>query len=169
MIPNQLLQKKGDIGYDGHKKIKGSKISGLSDKNGLPLVIFISAANIHDSKLYLPTLEGLRIKLPVGRPITCPDMINADAAYDSKDIREYNRSRGIKTNIPVNKRNRKHPKRGRPIKIDKDAYKNRSVIERFFSWIESYKKVIPRYERLEPSYAGVVTVACIMMIWRVLG
>lgn len=107
--------------------------------------------------------------MPIGRPITCPELINADAAYDSKDIHEYNRARKIKTNIPINKRNHKYPKRGRPIKLDKDIYKNRNVIERFFSWIESYKKVFPRYERLEIFYADMATLACVMVLRRVLG
>jgi hypothetical protein len=38
--------------------------------------------------------------------------INCDCAYDSEEIRSYNRRRGIKSNIPVNGRNRKNKKRG---------------------------------------------------------
>ena len=41
--------------------------------------------------------------------------MTADAMYDTAKIRKYNRRRGIKSNIPVNKRNRKKKKRGRPI------------------------------------------------------
>ena len=135
----------------------------------MPLVIFISPANIHDSKLYLPTIDKLKIKLPKGAPVKKPKLINADAAYDSKDIREYNRRRKIKTNIPVNPRNRKHPKRGRPIKLDKVIYKGRNAVERFFGWIEGSKKITPRHEILEHSYLGLVTLSCIVMLWRVLG
>jgi len=164
-----LWQKKGEIGYDGNKKIKGIKISALTEKNGLPVSIFISPANIHDSKLYLPTIEKLSIKQPQGAPIRRPGMIIADKAYDAKYIRKSNAKRGIKNNIPVNKRNRKSKKRGRPTKFDKDIYKERFVIERFFSWIEAYRKIYPRYERLENSYLGLVTLACTMMIFRVLG
>ena len=107
MIPSQSKQKKGEIGYDGFKKIKGIKIGVSTEKNGLPLSIFISPANIHDSKLYLPIIENVKIKLTVGAPITRPRLINADAAFDSKEIRNYNRGRGIKSNIPVNPRNTK--------------------------------------------------------------
>ncbi len=164
-----LLQKKGNIGYDGNKKVKGSKISALTDKNGLPLSMCIYAANIHDSSLYVPTIENMNIKLLVGAPITRPKLINADAAYDTNAIRKYNKIRGIKSNIPVNIRNRKNRKIGRPKKLDKIIYKGRSAVERFFSWIESSKKVLPRYERLEESYLGIVTLSSIMMLWRVLG
>ena len=63
-----------------------------------------------------------------------------------------NRKRRIKSIIPVNKRNRKKKKKGRPIKVDKQEYKKKSIVERFFSWIESCKKVLPRYEIKEESY-----------------
>lgn len=169
MIPSRSRQKKGEIGYDGNKKIKGIKISASTEKNGLPLSIFISPANIHDSKLYLPTIENVRIALPIGAPLTRPKLINADAAYDSKYIRNYNRGRGIKSNIPVNRRNRKKAKKGRPIKLDKEIYKARNAVERFFSWIEGFKKISPRHERLESSYLGLVTLSCSLMLWRVLG
>ncbi len=90
MIPNQLKQKKGDIGYDGNKKVKGNKISSITEKKGLQIIISIYPDNIHDSKLYLPTIENVRIKLPIGAPITRPELINGDSAYDAKDIRNYN-------------------------------------------------------------------------------
>lgn len=135
----------------------------------MPLSIFISPANIHDSKLYLPTISKFRIKQLKGAPITRPELVNGDASYDTKAIRNLNKRRGIKTNIPVNKRNRKKKKIGRPRKLDKEIYKGRSAVERFFSWIEAYKKILPRYEKSEISYFGLATLSCIMMLWRVLG
>jgi hypothetical protein len=39
----------------------------------------------------------------------------------------------------------KQKKRGRSIKLDQEGLKNKSAIERFLSWIESCKKVFPRY------------------------
>jgi hypothetical protein len=61
--------------------------------------------------------------------------------YDMAKIRKDNRRRGIKSNIPVNTRNLKQKKIGRPIKVDQEGLKKKSVVERFFSWIESCKKV----------------------------
>ena len=60
-------------------------------------------------------------------------IISTDAAYDAREIRQYNRNRGIRSNIPVNRGNRKHPKRGRPFWFVPEMYKKRSVAERFFS------------------------------------
>ena len=95
--------------------------------------------------------------------------MTADAMYDTAKIRKYNRKRGIKSNIPVNKRNRKKEKRGRPIKVDNEEYKKKKIVERFFSWIESCKKVFPRYEIKEASYLGVVMVAAIIRVDELLG
>ncbi len=159
--------KKGDIGYNGNKKVKGINVSAITDYNGLPVAIFISPANIHDSKLYIPTISRLKIMINVGRPITRPRLINADKAYDSEEIRNYNRNRGIISNIPINKRNRKNPKIGWPLRLSKEDYARRSVIERFFSWIEAFRKVYPRYERLEQSYLGLALLACSLILWRV--
>jgi len=93
----------------------------------------------------------------------------ADVAYDTSEIRSYNRGRGIKSNIPVNKRNTKKQKLGRPKKFDKEMYKKRSAIERFFSWIESFRKIFPRYEVIEESYLGLIFLTSILILWRVLG
>jgi hypothetical protein len=48
------LQKKGKIGYDGNKKVKGIKISTLTDKNGLPL----SVVNVG---LEMPNYGGIKV------------------------------------------------------------------------------------------------------------
>ena len=146
-------------------KLFRNKLSVLVDRNDLPLVCTVSPANFHDSRLYEPTLEAFEI-LEIQEH---PTIISADAAYDSQEIRQYNRERGIKNNIPVNRRSRKHPKRGRPFWFDPELYKKRSAVERFFSWIEAFKKIVPRYERYEHSFLGLIHLACSVMIARVLG
>ncbi|MHC1567920.1 MAG: hypothetical protein ACXQTD_09585 [Candidatus Syntropharchaeia archaeon] len=75
--------------------------------------------------------------------------MNADPAYDSDEIRSYLRGRGIKSNIPVNKR-------------------NRSAVERFNAWIESFKRILVRFERLAVCFMATVNLACIRMVLRVL-
>ena len=157
--------KGGSTGYDGYKKVKGNKLSALVDRNGLPLTCTVSPANVHDSRLYEPTLEAFEIPEVQDRPV----IISADAAYDAREIRQYNRKRGIKSNIPVNRRARKHPKRGRPVGFDLELYKERNAVERFFSWIEAFKKIVPRYERYEHSFMGLIHLACSVMIGRILG
>ncbi len=119
--------KRGSTGYDGYKKVKGNKLSALVDRSGLPLACMVFPANIHDSQLYEPTVEAFTIpEIQVH-----PSIISADAAYDAQMIRQYNRKRRIKSNIPTNPRSRVHPKRGRPRWFDPILYKERGAIERF--------------------------------------
>ncbi len=57
----------------------------------------------------------------------------------------------------------------RPVWFDPELYKKRSAVERFFSWIEAFKKIVPRYERYEHSFMGLIHLACSVMIGRILG
>jgi hypothetical protein len=60
---------------------------------------------------FIPTLKNFRIKKPVGRPENRPSKVTAHGIYDTAKIRKYNRKKGIKSNIPVNKGNQKKRKR----------------------------------------------------------
>jgi len=53
-------------------------------------------------------------------------------------------------NIPVNPRNRQKPKRGRPYRLNTEAYKRmRSSVERFFAWLTGgFRRLALRWERL---------------------
>ncbi len=75
-------------------------------------------------------MEDLRIKTS-RRPRTRPQEVLAEAAYDDVDIRQHLRSRGIQSNIPINPRNTKTRKRGRPTRFNPKTYAKRRAIERF--------------------------------------
>ena len=132
-MPRIYRQKKDETGYDGNKKVKGGKLSAITESHGLPIALFIFPSNIPDSKLYMPTIEEFKIRLEVGRPITRHKVINADKSYGSKEIRSYNRSRGIITNMPTNKINRESPKIGNPFRLNNGEYARRIAVERFLA------------------------------------
>ena len=118
-------EKKGLLGFEGHHRIQGSNVSVLVERHGRPLACIIVPANVHDVMTYHPTLMVFWIQRPIGRPITRPKEILADAAYDTAAIRSTNRRRGIQTMIPVNRRNRRRPKRGRSHRFDPIIYRYR--------------------------------------------
>ncbi|MEM2755686.1 MAG: transposase, partial [Candidatus Methanomethylicia archaeon] len=61
------------------------------------------------------------------------------------------------------------PKHGRPYRLDRKAYKSmRSAVERFFSWITSFRRITIRYERLASTFLGFIQIACIIIYLRVL-
>ena len=41
-------------------------------------------------------------------------------------------------------------------------------VERFFGWLESYRKIAVRYERTPKVFLALVRLACILILWRVM-
>jgi len=116
----------------------------------------------------IEVVEGIRVKHGVGRPRSRPREVHAGSAYDTKEVREYLR-RGIKTNILVNQRNRRKPKRGRLFRLNNEIYKRtRSSVERFFARFKSFRRITTRYERLKTTFLGLIQIACILIHLRVL-
>jgi transposase len=134
---------------------------------GLPLSLVLSPGNEFDSKRFVEVLNGIRIGNSIGRPRSRPLEVLADAAYDTKDIRLYLRRRGIKSNIPTNKRNQKAPKPGRPARFNRQSYQLRGSVERFFGWLKArFRRLAIRYERLNICFMGFLNLACFFIYWR---
>ena len=93
------------------------------DGNGLPIGFCLASANRHEVKLAVPALETVRVpRRAGGRPTKRPKELVADKAYDSKSFRDWLRSRKVKLTIPsYERRERKRPKRGRPMKVASDV------------------------------------------------
>ena len=57
---NNTFQKRGNlIGYDGFKRILGTKIHVAVEKSGLPVSIVCSSANEHDSTKFIDVMENI--------------------------------------------------------------------------------------------------------------
>ena len=109
--------------------------------------------NEHDSKRLMELVEKLNEK---------PKTLYTDVAYDTEDIRGKLSSMSIEPNILVNPRNSRKPK---PYNIN--IYKKmRSVVERFFAWIKSFRRIILRYDRMATTYMAFINLACIIIYLR---
>ena len=131
LIHHQLLPKKGGnvTGYDGFRKIPGTKIHVAVDKTGLPISIRTSPANEHDSTKFIDVLED--ISELGGGDLGCAIVsAYADKGYDAKYIRDCLRCHGISCRIPY-KRNSKKIAQNRN---QKHHGKTRFVVERFLAW-----------------------------------
>jgi transposase len=130
------------------------------------LTIQIASGKAHDRHRFVDVMEDIKIKTS-RRPRTRPLEVLADSAYDEVAIREYLRRRAIKSNIPVNPRNRKCPKRGRPTRFEYESYHKRGTKERFFAWLKmGFRKITSRYERLNVVFKGLLDLACFLMCWK---
>ncbi len=152
------------IGYDGFKKITGTKIHVAVEQNGLPVSIVISPANHHDSTKLVEVVEHISDYLDDNYTKQIVS-VYADKGYDSKIIRDYLKNRNIKDCIP--KRNFKMKSNK---KTNQNNYnKTRYVVERFFAWLKNgFHRTRIRYEKIAENYLAFVNIASIMMYCRVL-
>ncbi len=152
LVHHQLLPKRGDeTGYDGFKKILGTKIHVAVDKTGLPISAGTSSANEHDSTKFIDVLEDISELADdnLGRVIASA---YADKGYDAKYIRDYLRCHGIDCCIPYKRNSRKIAEN----RNQKHHGKTRFVVERFLAWLKcgfhrtavGYEKNCDNYLRL---------------------
>ena len=80
---------------------QGSKRHLDSNRKGVPLVVALTAANVHDSKVFEELVDGIEpIKRPgCGRPRKRPEKLHADKGYDFPRCRRALRERSIKARI----------------------------------------------------------------------
>lgn len=77
----------------------------------------------------------------------------ADAAYDGDALRQRVRRLRAKACIKPN------PTRKRKKRYDRQRYKHRNVVERFFCRIRRCRRVATRYEKKPENFAGLVYLA----------
>ena len=119
-------------GYDGFKKITGTKIHVAVDGNGLPISIVISSANQHDSTKFIDVIESISDFLD-DNMIDKIVSVYADKGYDAVTIREYLKNRNIISCIP--KSNFKTEKDN--TSNQKNYNKTRFIVERFFALLKN--------------------------------
>ena len=139
----------------------------VTDGNGLPLGFELASAKHHEVKLAVTTLNSVRVpRRGGGRPKQRPKELVADKAYDSKRLRQWLRSKGIKPTIPTyERRARKLPKRGRPMKAG-PGYAERWKVERTFAWLGNFRRLLVRHERYICTFRAFFLVAMILVSLR---
>ena len=139
----------------------------VADHNGLPMGLELESASHHEVKLAVSALETVRVpRTGRGRPKQRPKELIADKAYDSKHFRNWLRRRGIKATIPsYERRERRRPKRGRPVKAG-PGYAERWKIERTFAWHGTYRRLLTRNERYLSTFRASFLVAFILTLLR---
>ena len=117
---------------DGDKKTKGRKQHIITDTLGLILVVVIHAANIHDSKGAVDVISNLKGRFPRLRKIV------ADGGYRGELIENVKKTFGWVLEILL-----------RPDVAKKfTILPKRWIVERTFSWLESFRRLNKDYEVL---------------------
>jgi len=133
----------------------------VTDAQGVPLAVGLTAGQCHESTMFESVLETLRIgrrRLPVA--------IAGDKAYDVRRIRRWCRRRGVKAIIPTKRTH--HRKPGRPCELDKTKYRRRNSIERCIGWLKGCRRIATRFEKLAVHFLGMIKMAMIQRCLRLL-
>jgi transposase len=101
-----------------------------------------------------------------GRPKQRPEELVADKAYDSKRFRRWLRLKEIKPTIPpYERRARKLPELGRPVKVG-PGYAERWKVERTFAWLGNFRRLLVRHERYLSTFRAFFLIAFILMLLK---
>ena len=151
-------------GYNGFKRITGTKIHAAVEGNGFPISILLSPANEHDSTKCMDVTGSISDYLDDS--IQQIEPVYADKGHDAKYIRMYLWDRNIACCIP-------YKINSKSILQNNDCRhysKTRFVVERFFAWLKNgFHRTRIRYEKNTQNYLAFVIISSIMMYWRVLG
>jgi len=122
----------------------------MTDGRGIPIGIGdIQSGNHNDLYQILPQFSNMIKSLNRCEIVVQNSILNTDKGFDIKTLRRACRRRNIEPNIKEKIRNRKHPKRGRKRFFNEKIYKKRFVNERLFAWLDSFKTLLVRFDKLE--------------------
>lgn len=130
----------------------------ITEKRGSPIGVMIASASPHEVRLVESPLAACFVsELPV--------ILIGDKAYDSDPLDALLLDRGIDWVAP-DKKNRKKPgtQDGRRLR----RYKHRFKVERFFSWLEDFRRLVVRWEYHAANYLGFLYLACIRILMKYL-
>ena len=84
----------------------------------------------------------------------------ADKSFDSSAILAELDARGAKAVIS------QHPRRIRPLAIDREMYKWRHLIENFFGRLKEFKRIAMRSDKTDQSFAAMIHLAAAVVASR---
>ncbi|WP_085954621.1 IS5 family transposase [Paraburkholderia hospita] len=113
------------------------------DSMGGPLRLIVTEGQVADISCAAQLVEHLRTGAVI-----------ADKGYDSDAFVQEIRATGAKVVIPP-RSNRKTKRR-----YDRELYRTRNLVERFFNRIKHFRRVSTRYDKLADSYLAFASLAC---------
>ena len=128
---------------------RNSKIHGLVDMLCRPWVLILTPGNTADCTVgpaCVSLLDGIAELL-------------GDKAYDSNSFRKSLRKDGIKPVIPGRSNRKKR------IRHDKQAYKDRNVIERCYCRLKDFRRIATRYDKLARNYFSALCLVAAVAFW----
>lgn len=134
------------------------------ERHGTPLGVYVCSAQPSEHRVAEAVLAEIQVPRPGrGRPRSKPRRVVADKGYDSDPLRQRMRKRGIDWIAPyrANSRLRRYQDK-RKLR----RYRQRWKIERSIAWVQNFRRVYVRYDRIFTVYLGFVYCACLLIALR---
>lgn len=93
-----------------------------------------------------------------GEPIAWPAALAGDKGYRADWIDETLMDLDITPVIPSKENEDRH---ARPVEFDRDAYRNRNIIERMIGWLKECRRIFSRFEKTAINFGGMIKMAFI--------
>lgn len=127
-----------------------TKLHGLTDDQGRPRLLQLSAGNINDLTVAPALIETAR------GHVTC---LLADRGYDTNAIRALLASHGTEAVIPST-RTRKIP-----LPYSRAMYRARHRVENLWCRLKDWRRVATRYDKLARNFLAGALIAAILTYW----
>lgn len=125
----------------------------------------LTAGQTHESQALEALLEGVDVAGEEAKEALRPVRLAGDKGYRADWIDEYLLSEGITPVIP-SKEN--EDRDARPVEFDRNAYRERNIIERLIGWLKESRRIFTRFEKTAKNYLGMLKLAFIHRYLRLI-
>jgi transposase len=143
----------------------------VTDGAGTPLNIEVTAGQAHEltvAELVIGETVASRIGIrrKEHKRRHKPKKLAGDKGYSQKRLRDWLSDQNIQPVIPHkdNEKARHDPQ----VKFDREAYRNRHVVEQCVGWLKEYRRIGTRFEKLAVHFHAMLQLAMIGRYLRLL-
>lgn len=137
-----------------------TKLHLLCDSQGHPLHFELSPGQTHETSSLIDLLNGADdcVTDGDGEPVAWPTALAGDKGYRADWIDETLMDLDITPVIP-SKEN--EDRDARPVEFDREAYRQRNIVERLIGWLKECRRIFSRFEKTAVNFGGMIKMAFI--------